>query len=45
MIDNYNVTDMDTAIVKLIYCAGSQFSFGDNNYFKKVLKVTKTAPP
>ena len=42
-IDNYNVADLGTVIGGMIYCTGLPFSFGENYYFKKVLKVKKTA--
>lgn len=29
-VDNYNASDLDTAIGELIYCAGLPFSFGGN---------------
>ena len=43
-VDNYNASDMDTAIGELIYCTGLLFSFGENHYFKKMLQIVKTAP-
>ena len=43
-IDGHNAADLDTAIGSMIYCMGLPFNFGENPYFKEVLKITRTSP-